>query len=140
MIFFILDRLLKNLALKGFKAKYFDLHYNQGMAFGVDFLNEKILTIIIIIILAILVWGLIKIYKNKDLKNQYFYISGLTFILLGALANLIDRFLYTQVVDYINLGFWPVFNIADAMIVIGAIIIILNELIKGKATKQNNIS
>ena len=105
------------------------------MDFIIPILN-KIKVIIIIIILAILVWGLIKIYKNQSLKNKYFYISGLTFILLGALANLIDRFLYTQVVDYINLGFWPVFNIADAMIVIGAVIIVLVEIITSKGRKN----
>jgi signal peptidase II len=46
--------------------------------------------------------------------------AGLGLALGGAVSNTIDRVLRRGVVDYIDLGFWPVFNIADAAIVLGA--------------------
>ena len=41
----------------------------------------------------------------------------------GALGNVIDRALRGQVIDFIDLHVWPVFNIADAAIVLGAVLI-----------------
>jgi signal peptidase II len=40
----------------------------------------------------------------------------------GASSNLLDRLWRDGVVDFIDVGFWPVFNLADAAIVIGALI------------------
>jgi signal peptidase II len=39
----------------------------------------------------------------------------------GASGNLLDRWRHDGVIDFIDVGFWPVFNLADAAIVIGAI-------------------
>ncbi|MEN6351502.1 MAG: signal peptidase II [Syntrophomonas sp.] len=41
----------------------------------------------------------------------------------GALGNLIDRFFYGYVIDFLDLGWWPVFNIADMGIVCGGILL-----------------
>jgi len=48
-------------------------------------------------------------------------------ILSGGMSNLIDRIIHGHVVDYVDLGFWPVFNVADAMIVVGVAIVFINE-------------
>jgi signal peptidase II len=40
-------------------------------------------------------------------------------VLGGATGNLIDRLRHGAVVDFIDVGFWPVFNVADAAIVVG---------------------
>lgn len=52
-------------------------------------------------------------------------------ILGGAIGNLIDRFAYHYVVDFIDLGWWPVFNIADSGITVGVVLLFL-ALIMGK--------
>ena len=44
-------------------------------------------------------------------------------ILGGALGNLMDRIVYGHVIDFIDLRVWPVFNIADSAITVGAVII-----------------
>jgi signal peptidase II len=56
---------------------------------------------------------------------------GLTLISFGALGNLIDYFMYGYVVDMFHFTFWnyhfPVFNIADASIFLGAVILIFSR-------------
>jgi len=51
----------------------------------------------------------------------------------GGLSNLIDRLIRGGVIDYINLLFFPSFNIADAMITAGAIIWIIKEFYGSKS-------
>jgi len=46
-------------------------------------------------------------------------------ILSGAFSNLIDRLCYGCVIDFIDLKFWPIFNLADAFITIGGIMIVI---------------
>jgi len=47
--------------------------------------------------------------------------AAYAFIVAGALGNVIDRIVRGYVVDFIHLTHWPVFNVADALIVIGLI-------------------
>ncbi len=59
---------------------------------------------------------------------------GLGLVLGGALGNLIDRFfrapgpLQGHVVDFVSVGWWPVFNVADSSIVCGAIMLVVLTL------------
>jgi len=57
------------------------------------------------------------------------FCTGLALILGGALGNLIDRFRYGQVVDFLDFHaagwHWPAFNVADSAITIGAVLLIL---------------
>lgn len=58
------------------------------------------------------------------------WIVGLALVLGGALGNLIDRFfrspgpLRGHVVDFVSVGWWPVFNVADSAVVCGAILLV----------------
>jgi signal peptidase II len=51
---------------------------------------------------------------------------GLSAALGGATSNLIDRFRHGAVIDFIDLGFWPVFNLADVAIVFGLAAVFLS--------------
>ena len=68
---------------------------------------------------------------------------ALSFILGGALGNVLDRIMYGAVVDFIDLHYggwhWPAFNIADSAICIGAFLIIWSELNKsfGKSPQSH---
>jgi signal peptidase II len=61
-------------------------------------------------------------------------VVGLSLVLGGALGNLSDRifrdpsFLSGHVVDFVDVGRWPVFNVADSAITIGAIVLIVRSL------------
>jgi signal peptidase II len=54
------------------------------------------------------------------LRDNAFISAGLAIALAGAAGNLIDRFVRGAVVDFIAIGRWPAFNIADVAIVGGA--------------------
>ena len=61
-------------------------------------------------------------------------VVALTLVLGGALGNLVDRFfrspgfLRGHVVDFVAVGWWPVFNVADSCVTIGAILLIVRSL------------
>lgn len=62
---------------------------------------------------------------------------ALGLILGGALGNLTDRIIHGpgvsgQVTDFVDLHVWPVFNVADASIVIGALLIVLNGIVRDR--------
>jgi signal peptidase II len=61
-------------------------------------------------------------------------VIALTLVLGGALGNLVDRFvrapgfLRGHVVDFVSVGWWPVFNVADSCVTIGAVLLIVRSL------------
>jgi len=57
----------------------------------------------------------------------------------GAAGNLIDRLRLGYVIDFIDLHFWPVFNVADIGITCGAILVVIALLLNAR-TKQRNTS
>ncbi|MDO8240593.1 MAG: signal peptidase II [Candidatus Moranbacteria bacterium] len=59
------------------------------------------------------------------------YKPALYMILAGAISNVIDRLYFGCVIDFINIGFWSIFNLADAFITIG-VIITLYSIAKNK--------
>jgi signal peptidase II len=136
LIFFVLDRLFKILVLAGWQTRLVTLTYNQGMAFGLRFLNPDILAAVIMVILILLIFSLIRLYQKQ--LSRSCYIAGLTLIIFGAFGNLWDRLQYGQVIDYLNLGFWPVFNLADAMIVAGGGAVFCGAIFYNKQKKKTN--
>lgn len=105
-----------------FKLK---LAVNSGIAFGLN-MNYYLIILFYLIIIPILILILFLEYKHKNIFN----ILGLTFIIFGALSNLIDRLFYGAVIDYIDLKYYSVFNLADVMIVFGVIVILLAGFLK----------
>lgn len=72
-------------------------------------------------------WLLVIFFLLLALNRKYFIHYTLCFILIfaGAVSNMVDRLHYGCVTDFINLRFWPAFNLADAFITIGGIMLIL---------------
>jgi signal peptidase II len=117
--------------IKGF----FELSYveNTGAAFG-TFSGQN--TIFIIIGFAAII--LIFVYYKQFIDSTWMKIS-LGFLLGGALGNLLDRIIFHCVTDFIRVRWWlihprwwPNFNIADAAVLIGAIMLILGMIKKSK--------
>ena len=108
---------------------------NSGAAFGV-FQNRTNILIIISVIAIIL----IIILKIKLDLNSIFYSISLGFILGGATGNLIDRIIFGEVIDFLHIRYFAVFNVADSFICIGfgiVIILILKNYFKRGANDKN---
>ena len=100
------------LILKNLGGLGFFLQKNFGLAFSLP-VPARIMGLVIGLILIALLTLLVKNFKNKSL------VVFLSLIIIGALSNVIDRIVYGYVVDYINVFVWPVFNLADVLIVVG---------------------
>ncbi|MBU4252333.1 MAG: signal peptidase II [Candidatus Omnitrophica bacterium] len=93
------------------------LVHNRGAAFG--FFQNQLYLFVLISFFTI---GLILInLKNKT--NSIILKISLSLILGGAAGNLIDRLRFGFVIDFLDLRVWPVFNIADSVITIAALIL-----------------
>ena len=98
-----------------FKFPFINYSENYGAAFSL-FENERIF----LIIASLVIIGFVIYYYSKY-KNLQFSFS---LILAGAISNLIDRIFRGYIVDFINVGIWPVFNLADVYNFIGVLMII----------------
>jgi len=96
---------------------FLSIHFvqNTGAGFGILKGQMTLLTIIS----AVVVMGVIYFYKKIPQEMWAQLLFGL--FLGGVAGNLIDRILRQYVVDFIDVGFWPVFNIADAAISVSVI-------------------
>ena len=69
------------------------------------------------------------IFYLPRLRRESFYVRiGFASVFGGVLGNLIDRLRYGYVIDFLDFRIWPVFNIADSAITIGAVLIIIDLL------------
>jgi len=95
---------------------------NQGAAFGILQGHSWLFFICAILVIVILV----VINSKQHLPATMQVIFGL--IMAGAIGNLLDRLRLNYVVDFFDLGWWPVFNVADMAIVCGGILLVLKLL------------
>ncbi|WP_206953715.1 signal peptidase II [Trinickia acidisoli] len=72
------------------------------------------------------------VYLLKRHGNQRLFCTALALIMGGALGNVIDRLVHGRVIDFLDFHVahwhWPAFNLADSAIVIGAMLLVLDEL------------
>jgi len=88
---------------------------NTGIAFGL-FRNSNIFLIILSFLVLITLFSFRKVFFER-----FFSKVGLILMLSGITGNLIDRIRLGYIVDFIDLNFWPVFNLSDASIFLGVI-------------------
>jgi len=78
---------------------------------------------------VILVW-----LRRLPAKGQGLLAAGLSLIVGGALGNVIDRVLFGYVIDFIRVHYqehyFPAFNVADSAITVGAVLVILDNLLE----------
>jgi signal peptidase II len=94
---------------------------NRGIAFSIMF-NLPVVILISVVVLI----GVITLLRKNLLSYN---LTWLLFI-AGTIGNLIDRIRISAVIDFIDLGFFPVFNIADIYISLAAIGIIYLYILK----------
>ncbi|MEI7999147.1 MAG: signal peptidase II [Candidatus Omnitrophota bacterium] len=101
---------------------YFTLVHNTGIAFGLLKDCGFVFFIVPVVLIFLLIYNIYYYRHAQELSR--IYITAFSLILGGAVGNLIDRISLGYVVDFIDFRIWPVFNIADSAITIGAIIIL----------------
>ncbi len=102
----------------------FNYIHNTGAAWGIFSGNRAFLIVLTFVIMAICIFCLIKFAKKSKL-----FFWAVTLVLSGGIGNMYDRiFRGGEVIDFLHFEFWPtfpVFNVADCAVVIGAGLLIL---------------
>jgi signal peptidase II len=104
---------------------------NSGAAFGMLQGFGDVFTL-----LAIVVAGAILYYYPQVTRQDWYLRLAMGLQLGGAVGNLIDRLAQGYVTDFISVGSFPVFNIADSSISIGVAILVIGIWLKEKKEKQ----
>lgn len=115
----------------------FNLTYirNTGAAFGIFAGSAAAFRLPFLIVFSLVAIGFVVMMLRRLPENETGLITALSFIIGGALGNLIDRIVYGEVIDFLDFYWgsyhWPAFNIADSFITIGVLITVF-YLIKAK--------
>jgi signal peptidase II len=102
---------------------------NSGAAFGILQNNRVIFFIAAAVVISLIFYFQRSLGKDNRAMN---FCLGL--VMGGAIGNLIDRVIIGAVTDFIDFRFWPVFNVADSAIVVGAIF--LGMIVLGLAKEE----
>ncbi len=116
-------------------GSFFAFEYleNRGAAFGIFQQGTTVLAFISVVIIAI---GLVAMVKFA--KDEFFLAASIALILGGAIGNAIDRFSRGFVVDFIAVGrFWK-FNLADSAVTIGVVFTFLLLWRSEQSDKQHD--
>ena len=122
-----LDRATKVWAVASLQAvgtipviPFFDLTYveNTGAAFGMGRGFSKLLTVVSIALVIAL-----QVMRRRWPKDDLWLQGGALLVTTGAIGNLYDRLKFGYVVDFLHIHHWPVFNVAESCITIGALML-----------------
>ncbi|WP_449258935.1 signal peptidase II [Chlorobium limicola] len=137
----LLDQITKKLAVMFLRERgsitlipdWLKLTYaeNRGIAFGLEFAPQLVMILIVGAISLLVV-----LYVLRSANRSTLFLLPFSLIFAGGIGNLIDRITVGWVIDFIHLdlyqGFvmgswvslWPIFNVADSAISIGACILV----------------
>lgn len=151
----LIDQISKILVLHGIGADethylikdflYITKVYNKGAGWGIGSGSTWLLCLISLVASALMIYFVIQ-YKSLIIKNKMLAVAA-GLIVGGTIGNLIDRFLTViksreGVVDFIGMWIgnyqWPVYNIADAALVVGIIIAFIALMINNDKEKSAN--
>ncbi|KKB42289.1 signal peptidase II [Bacillus thermotolerans] len=114
---------------------YITSHRNRGAAWGMLEGQLWLFYIITVIVVAGIIY-----YMQTEAKDKPLIKISLAFLLGGAIGNFIDRLFRKEVVDFLNTYIFsydfPIFNIADASLTIGVILLMAAMLIEDKKEKR----
>ncbi len=141
-LFFIFDQITKEIAMRFLdigesfpKEGFFRFTHvrNFGSAFSIIEDANLFLMVVGIGAIFLILYFLIIVAKGSILLE-----IAISLQLSGAIGNIIDRVRHGSVTDFIDVGTWPVFNIADSSISVGMGLLILHLFVEWKENKGNN--
>ncbi|HIW11807.1 MAG TPA: signal peptidase II [Candidatus Salinicoccus stercoripullorum] len=118
-------------------GKYFAItsHRNSGAAWGMLQGQMIFFYIITVVVLAILVYVYI-----REAKGNLLLQSAIVMLIAGSLGNFIDRILFQEVVDFVDVLLifydFPIFNVADSALTVGVVLMIVEFFFMGKGEKD----
>lgn len=92
---------------------------NTGAAFGMFRGQQWALIGVALLVLATITWAMLRVRPQSLIAR-----TALAMIAAGACGNLIDRIAAGGVTDFLDLGWWPVFNVADMSLDIGVVLLV----------------
>lgn len=93
--------------------------HNTGAAFGMFRGQQWFLIAVAVVVLGAIAWAVVRL-KSRSLVARV----ALSMIAAGALGNLIDRAVLGGVTDFLDLGWFPVFNVADMSLDVGVALLV----------------
>lgn len=130
-IFFLVDRYLKILILKTSTQPIignvlnFNFVPNYQIAFSLPLSGPLLNILISLIITGVFSYVCINYKHLKQIE-----LTAFIGIILGAISNLIDRFKYGFVIDYLDLRWFTIFNLADVLISVCSVILFISLIKK----------
>ena len=111
----------------------FSIHHvqNSGIAFGL-FASA---TPIVIVLTGIAVAWMLGFFARSGARHPILPVS-LGLVIGGSVSNLVDRVRLGHVTDFLDLRFWPAFNLADSFIVIGVAILLLTLVLADREPRR----
>ena len=105
--------------------------HNTGAAFGIfQGMNG------VFVALAFVIITLILIYFPMIPEEDFFFRLALTLQIAGAAGNLIDRLYRGYVTDFISVGRFPVFNVADSCITMGVVVLLVGMWLEERKSQN----
>jgi signal peptidase II len=116
---------------------------NPGGAFGILGGEKGGISSSLFVLVSLIAVGLILFLLYKTKENEEILSLAFSMILSGAIGNLIDRFLYGEVIDFLDFQIssfhWPAFNIADSAITIGIALIFIEIFSRGHPKSKKTL-
>jgi len=135
-IIIVFDRITKWYALNHWYVRQqinqflsFELTFNRGISWGFFHSASNCLFVTVSLLIAAVTVGVAVLAIQRLKAGECIF--GETLVVAGSISNIIDRILYSGVVDFIALSYgdwmWPLFNVADMAIVVGVAIMIWEQ-------------
>lgn len=139
----IADQLIKGVVAANFalgesrivipRALYWTYIRNSHGAFGL-FGDNRLVLVGLSLAVMVVFWHA---FRDR-LRTSRLAQCAFGAIVGGGISNLVDRFRHAYVVDFIDLRWWPVFNLADVSITVGTLLLLLHAWRKSNARPENN--
>lgn len=116
-------------------GRFFAFEYleNRGAAFGIMPGQTGLLTAVSIVIAG---FGMVLMWREAT--THPFMAMAIGMVVGGAVGNIVDRIRLGYVVDFIAVGVWPKFNLADAMITAGIVLLLWSALNDERSAARGN--
>jgi len=107
---------------------------NSGAAFGIFPQQGSLFILVAVVVVVAIVF-----YQQRLPITGWLIRLTLGLQLGGAAGNLVDRLHYGSVIDFIDIGFWPIFNLADLSIVTGVVVLAYQLWREEQATVNSSL-